>query len=34
MFGTDWGGLRIEDGYLVTRDGSERLEHVPHLLQR
>jgi Xaa-Pro aminopeptidase len=34
MFDTDWGGLRIEDGYLVTRDGSERLEHVPHLLQR
>ena len=34
MFDTDWGGLRVEDGYLITEDGSERLERTPYVIQR
>jgi Xaa-Pro aminopeptidase len=34
MFNTDWGGLRVEDGYLVTEEGAERLEHTAHLIRR
>ena len=34
MFNTDWGGLRVESGYLITQDGSERLDSTPYLLQR
>jgi len=34
MFNTDWGGLRVESGYLMTQGGCERLETVPFLLQR
>jgi Xaa-Pro aminopeptidase len=26
----DWGGVRIEDMYLVTKDGSKRLTTLPH----
>ncbi len=28
----DWGGIRIEDDVLVTRDGCEVLSHVPKSL--
>ena len=34
MFNTDWGGLRVESGYLVTEDGSERLARGPYRIQR
>ena len=34
MFNTEWGGLRVESGYLVTQEGSERLERAPYLIQR
>ena len=30
MFNTPWGGLRIEDGYLITATGAERLHHTPY----
>jgi Xaa-Pro aminopeptidase len=29
MFNTAWGGLRVEDGFLVTKDGAERLSTAP-----
>jgi Xaa-Pro aminopeptidase len=32
MFNTPWGGLRIEDGYLITDTGSERLNETPYKL--
>ena len=34
MFNTDWGGLRVESGYLVTESGAERLDRAPYLIQR
>jgi Xaa-Pro aminopeptidase len=34
MFDSPWGGLRVEDGYLVTETGSERLEHTPFVIRR
>jgi Xaa-Pro aminopeptidase len=34
MFNTDWGGLRVEDGYLITEDGSERLTRTPYIIER
>jgi len=30
MFNTPWGGLRIEDGYLITATGAEPLHHTPY----
>ena len=30
MFNAPWGGLRVEDGYLITKDGAERLNHTPY----
>jgi Xaa-Pro aminopeptidase len=33
MFNTPWGGLRIEDGYLITADGAEGLLETPYLLR-
>jgi len=33
MFNTSWGGLRIEDGYLITEDGSERLVQTPDFIE-
>lgn len=29
MFNTPWGGLRIENGYLITANGAEPLHHTP-----
>ena len=34
MFNTPWGGLRIEDGYLITRVGAEPLHHTPYIIHR
>ena len=25
IFNTPWGGLRVEDGYLITAEGCEKL---------
>lgn len=30
LFNTPWGGLRIEDGYLITATGAERLNQTPY----
>lgn len=29
LFDAPWGGLRIEDGYLITAQGAEKLNHTP-----
>ena len=34
MFNAPWGGLRVEDGYLMTETGVEKLHTTPYLLQR
>ena len=34
MFNTPWGGLRIEDGYLMTDSGVEKLHSTPFLIQQ
>ena len=34
MFNTPWGGLRIEDGYLMTANGAEPLHHTPYHIQK
>lgn len=34
MFNAPWGGLRIEDGYLMTPTGAERLHHTPYKIQK
>ena len=34
LFNTPWGGLRIEDGYLVTGAGAERLDTVAYQIQK
>ena len=33
MFNTPWGGIRVEDGYLVTEPGVERLVTLPCLIE-
>jgi Xaa-Pro aminopeptidase len=30
LFNTPWGGFRIEDGYLITDSGAERLNETPY----
>jgi Xaa-Pro aminopeptidase len=30
MFNAPWGGLRIENGYLITASGAEPLHHTPY----
>lgn len=30
MFNTPWGGLRLEDGYLLTKNGIEKLNNTPY----
>ncbi len=34
LFNTPWGGLRIEDGYLITEAGAERLNQTPYKIQK
>jgi Xaa-Pro aminopeptidase len=34
LFNTPWGGLRVEDGFLVTASGAERLNDTPCLFQK
>lgn len=34
MFNTPWGGLRIEDGYLITANGAEPLHDTPYQIQK
>jgi Xaa-Pro aminopeptidase len=34
LFNAPWGGLRIEDGYLITVRGAEPLNHTPYLIQK
>lgn len=34
LFNTPWGGLRIEDGYLITDTGAERLNNTPYKIQK
>ncbi|HEY60234.1 MAG TPA: aminopeptidase P family protein [Anaerolineae bacterium] len=31
LFNTPWGGLRVEDGYLITAEGAERLSHTDYV---
>jgi Xaa-Pro aminopeptidase len=34
MFNTPWGGLRIENGYLITANGAEPLHQTPYQIQK
>jgi Xaa-Pro aminopeptidase len=34
MFNAPWGGLRVENGYLITDTGAEPLHHTPYLIQK
>ena len=34
LFNAPWGGLRIEDGFLITRNGAERLNHTPFVMEK
>jgi Xaa-Pro aminopeptidase len=34
MFNAPWGGLRVEDGFIVTESGAERLHHTPYHIQK
>ncbi|MDX1995324.1 MAG: Xaa-Pro peptidase family protein [bacterium] len=34
VFHTPWGGLRHEDGFLITADGAERLHETPYRIQK
>ena len=34
MFNTPWGGIRVEDGYLITAGGAEPLDRTPYLIQK
>jgi Xaa-Pro aminopeptidase len=34
MFNASWGGMRMEDGYLVHADHTEKLENVPMIIQK
>jgi Xaa-Pro aminopeptidase len=34
IFNTPWGGLRIEDGYLITDIGAERLSKTPYYVNK
>lgn len=34
MFNAPWGGMRIENGYLITASGAEPLHHTPYHIQK
>jgi len=34
LFNAPWGGLRIEDGYLITAVGSEPLHSTPYRIEK
>jgi Xaa-Pro aminopeptidase len=34
LFNTPWGGLRIENGYLITANGAEPLHDTPYQIQK
>jgi len=34
MFNAPWGGLRIEDGYLIIADGVEKLNELPYFFRK
>ena len=34
LFNTPWGGLRIEDGYLIAASGAKPLNRCPYLIQK
>jgi Xaa-Pro aminopeptidase len=34
MFNAPWGGLRIEDGFLITESGAESLHQTPYLIEK
>jgi len=34
MFNAPWGGLRVEDGFLITDSGAERLNKTPYRISR
>jgi Xaa-Pro aminopeptidase len=34
LFNAPWGGLRVEDGFLITDSGAERLNHTPYQISR
>ena len=34
MFNTPWGGIRVEDGYVITAGGAEPLDRTPYRIQK
>ena len=34
MFNAPWGGLRVENGYLITDTAAEPLHHTPYYIQK
>ena len=34
LFNAPWGGLRIEDGYLITASGAQHLHDTPYIIRR
>ncbi len=34
LFDAPWGGLRVEDGFLITESGAERINHTPYQIAR
>ncbi len=34
MFNTPWGGIRVEDGYVITAGGAEPLDRTPYHIQK
>ena len=34
MFNTSWGGLRVENGYLITENGFEPFHQTPYHIQK